>query len=472
MKKLSKFEIIAGIVGLVVFPIVGYLLIYSPEKYSPFPIIAPSRTAGMELKKEISYIKARGDPLNLKDLASPPIPKEENAAFLYQKASDKVGKLPGEIEELLSERPSNLTLKEKIALDSFIKENEESFFLIEKAITYNRCQLPVNYEMSSYFKLSYFSDPPYVEWLRTSVRLLALKVLWELEKHNAEEAVNIAFQIKKVGDSLSNQPVFIVQFIRLSIYSVMLSSLEKILLEGDLSPVTLKRLIDVLASCQQDIKEMLKLIILGKRCIFIEAVQNPRNFLIEERGLKMGKMSYFIYSRFIKGDALYGLRIYKKMISLTELPLYEAIKESEKLEEEVRNDYRKEINKLFSKSAKISEWHFISHMLLPDIFGTFKIFAEYEAKLQEVRIVAALKLYRIKYGVYPDTLDDILLKILSPLPKDPFTGKNFIYKKEGDRFLLYSVGANLKDDGGEPEIFVNGVWKRGKDDIVWGKWDN
>jgi len=34
------------------------------------------------------------------------------------------------------------------------------------------------------------------------------------------------------------------------------------------------------------------------------------------------------------------------------------------------------------------------------------------------------------------------------LPQDPFSGKDFVYKRQGKGFLLYSIGENLKDDGG------------------------
>jgi len=36
-----------------------------------------------------------------------------------------------------------------------------------------------------------------------------------------------------------------------------------------------------------------------------------------------------------------------------------------------------------------------------------------------------------------------------PLPTDPFSGKPFVYRREGAGFLIYSWGPNLKDDGGK-----------------------
>lgn len=44
---------------------------------------------------------------------------------------------------------------------------------------------------------------------------------------------------------------------------------------------------------------------------------------------------------------------------------------------------------------------------------------------------------------------------------DPFSGKDFGYRKQGKSFLLYSVGVNLQDDGGKHDP----LWE--KDDFVF-----
>ena len=56
-----------------------------------------------------------------------------------------------------------------------------------------------------------------------------------------------------------------------------------------------------------------------------------------------------------------------------------------------------------------------------------------------------------------------LTGISADLTTDPYSGKQFLYRPEGSRFLLYSVGADLRDDGGEtdethrtPDVRVEG----------------
>jgi hypothetical protein len=48
---------------------------------------------------------------------------------------------------------------------------------------------------------------------------------------------------------------------------------------------------------------------------------------------------------------------------------------------------------------------------------------------------------------------------LPELPRDPFTGKPFIYVPMRDDFILYSVGLDRQDNGGKAEA---------EQDIVFG----
>ena len=71
---------------------------------------------------------------------------------------------------------------------------------------------------------------------------------------------------------------------------------------------------------------------------------------------------------------------------------------------------------------------------------------EYEALLTTI----ALKSWYLDKGDYPISLEQLIEGgYLNKLPFDPFSGKSLIYKKTKNNFLLYSVGQNFIDDGGE-----------------------
>jgi hypothetical protein len=68
-----------------------------------------------------------------------------------------------------------------------------------------------------------------------------------------------------------------------------------------------------------------------------------------------------------------------------------------------------------------------------------------------MHILLALREYKNANDLWPDSLDQIKDKVPAEAMTDPFTGGSFIYKTKGDKFLLYSVGANKIDEKGKPK---------------------
>jgi hypothetical protein len=63
----------------------------------------------------------------------------------------------------------------------------------------------------------------------------------------------------------------------------------------------------------------------------------------------------------------------------------------------------------------------------------------------------ALKRYHLQHGVYPATLNDLVPAFLPAVPMDFMDGKPLRYKLRSDGdFLLYSVGLDGVDNGGDP----------------------
>lgn len=76
-------------------------------------------------------------------------------------------------------------------------------------------------------------------------------------------------------------------------------------------------------------------------------------------------------------------------------------------------------------------------------------FAYAQAHVDETRIACRLERYRVLHGRYPDSLDTLVQTYGSTLPHDVMSGTDYHYKITGkDRYMIYSVGWNLTDDGG------------------------
>lgn len=449
MKKLSKIEIIAGILGsfLLLFFIFFYVCMFN--------IFLPSKAVTIAIEKELASIKARGEPVSLEELAPSLIPDEENAAFIYKEVFEKIGKVPAELRDLLSKYPAELTWEEKISLKTFLDERSEAFSLLEKALTYEKCHFPIDYSESPIPELSH------LDHIRNCGRFLALQSLWEISAGNTDNATNNSLKIMELSKTISEEPFIISQLVNIAIGGVAVNSLEKILSEGSISPETLERIINALKNYEINIRGGVKLGLIGERCIFIGAFENPDNFWFGEvnSDVNREKIKRFLKSGFFKNDELYGIKMYGKLISFCELPVPQAITESKKLREEAEDN-------LEFKPWKLKDLNILSRIMLPVMDRIFLQWARYTAKLRQAIIVCALEFYQMKYGIYPEHIFDIPSDIVSVLPKDPFTGEDFIYRRENNSFILYSVGENLKDDGGVSCIEgENGK----KADIVWGE---
>lgn len=70
----------------------------------------------------------------------------------------------------------------------------------------------------------------------------------------------------------------------------------------------------------------------------------------------------------------------------------------------------------------------------------------------------ALKRYQLRYGNLPEKLSELTPELLPTVPLDPVDGKPLRYRRNAEgTFLLYSVGVDGKDDGGDPTSSANGA---------------
>jgi len=72
-----------------------------------------------------------------------------------------------------------------------------------------------------------------------------------------------------------------------------------------------------------------------------------------------------------------------------------------------------------------------------------------QARFELAKLGFALAAYRAEHGEWPEKLEALVPDYLAELPDDPFTDRPFHYRREGEGFLLYSVGPNLRDNGGK-----------------------
>jgi hypothetical protein len=87
----------------------------------------------------------------------------------------------------------------------------------------------------------------------------------------------------------------------------------------------------------------------------------------------------------------------------------------------------------------------------PPLMPSFAYLALTETGRRICVTAIALKRYHLQHGVYPATLNDLVPTFLPAVPIDFMDGKPLRYKLRSDGdFLLYSVGLDGVDEGGDP----------------------
>jgi hypothetical protein len=85
--------------------------------------------------------------------------------------------------------------------------------------------------------------------------------------------------------------------------------------------------------------------------------------------------------------------------------------------------------------------------------GVFNKVIRVEAARRLTVTAIALKRYQLRQGSFPPALTSLVPEFISTVPLDPVDGQPLRYRRNaGGTFLLYSIGENGVDDGGDPSL--------------------
>ena len=95
--------------------------------------------------------------------------------------------------------------------------------------------------------------------------------------------------------------------------------------------------------------------------------------------------------------------------------------------------------------------HNMSNILVPSLQRALTLHFRLLAERRMAATALAIRLYELDHGRRPTSLDELVPNYLEALPIDPFAtdGRTFGYKPDGSQSILYSIGDDGRDDGGE-----------------------
>jgi hypothetical protein len=153
-----------------------------------------------------------------------------------------------------------------------------------------------------------------------------------------------------------------------------------------------------------------------------------------------------------------GDRIYDEQIKLAKMTPYQRHREDVTSADDI-------LTSLSSRKF------FLLHFIMPAFGRASEIAFRGKVSHQATLTILALARWRAEKGEYPASLDQLTAAgLLKDLPMDPYSDKPVIYRRTGDNFILYSLGPNFQDDGGEPGKGHKGrleKWLDNGDTVFW-----
>ena len=104
---------------------------------------------------------------------------------------------------------------------------------------------------------------------------------------------------------------------------------------------------------------------------------------------------------------------------------------------------------LFDTLEHGSLYTLLASWWIPNWVKALQRFAANQTMANEGAVACALERYRLNHGQYPEALEMLAPQFIEKIPHDVIGGQPLKYRRiAGDRFLLYSLGWNEKDDAG------------------------
>lgn len=400
-----------------------------------------------QLNAEIAAIKARGEPITPKEFAGKPIPDSQNAAVLYMAAEKKIDSDAyrhdvGVARSMLRKHMLPLDQAAMERMSKALSHLQPVFSLITTASSRPQCRFPSNPRTGE-------ADIAQQTGLWTLCHLLRASSALNSQTGDMDRAVNditaqfrMAAQLKQ-GSTLTSQSM------RAGLISIAALTTTEAAQFGTFSDTQCRLVYDAVADI--DLVEGYRQAWLGERVILLLALDPTGVEGMQDAPPIPDPIGYIYEKTAFRGDLAVGLRFIARQLDGIDLGYREAVAQG-----------------LIDEQPDFPVYAILSKIMSP-VFASSS-FARFRAdeQLAETRMFLALQAYKARYGGYPATMQELKTKLGWTLPKDPFSGKDFIYKRLSKGFIIYSVGPDMKDDGGRS--LGDRVELDSKGDIVL-RWD-
>jgi hypothetical protein len=318
--------------------------------------------------------------------------------------------------------------------------------------------LPINYE-NGFDAVSPLL--PYLATLKRCSQVLQLRAIAELADGQSAKAFDDVKLLLRLNDSICNSPFLISQLVRIAIVSIALQPIWEGLAEHKWSDEQLVALDAELG--QLDFLADYEFALRGERAFAIASFENQRRtreiIMYPEDGSVITNKLRFMPDAYFYQNELSFARMHQQWI----LPLIDTNARIVSPEGWRRVDAAVRAERKLYSPYKVQ-----ALTLIPAIESAMKKFAFIQSGIDLARVSCALERYWLAHGEYPEGLNTLVPQFISNLPCDIVNGQPLHYRRETNGpFVLYSVGWNETDDGGQIALKNGVTHDRENGDWVW-----
>jgi hypothetical protein len=312
------------------------------------------------------------------------------------------------------------------------------------------CRFPVQFEKGWATLL------PHVQKLRDLAQLLELNLRVRAARGDIDGAVESLHAMLAVSRSLDNQLLLVEHLVRVRLAGVASAEAEWLINQKQLTD---EQLAQLQAHFQAlDLHGGLTRGLTGERAMGYNTFYHLST--LKNAGIKLPKEADIPLMFEADGqlarpaDCLLQFELLTDTLTASSEPFPQARKRVELVEQRLKKAAG-------SKNPLERVKYMVTLLVTPAILPAFDSTARGLAKQQALEAALAAERYRLKSGSFPSQLSDLVPDLLAAVPTDPFDGQPLRLINRDGALIIYSVGPNGKDNGGqsgtrpnEPDIVV------------------
>ena len=366
-----------------------------------------------DLRAEIERIKAAGEPTTIEEII-PLIPiAGNNAADVYHQAFPLLQVTQEEETNVVLPLPEGMDDEWLAAARDVVAGHEPYFGLLDRASSMPECAFPLNW-----YDLGNADFAQYTQ-MRQAARMLGLRSLVLAQDGEADEALASLRAELRVSEHTQSNGMLIGALAGWAIQGITAARAQDVLSAATPSA----------AACRETFEELDSL---DPQAALERALQVERVVCgLDEASMFRGGGLFALTRDY---DHLAYLTCMGRQIEAVSLPWPRSKEESAEAYREVEED-----NVLLTA---------LSRTVIPVFSRALESEEKVNARIRAWQIALALTAYLAENGRYPDDLE-ALRATGWDLPLDPFTQQDFRYRREGEGFVVWSLGPNMADEGGE-----------------------